>query len=90
MAVPKSLAQAANVPATGETALGECHKRAKSGSQKTPSVRPGTGRGANTGGQEPGSDKRQEIQGNEEASLKSVALKRALVKRAANQRPTEE
>lgn len=63
MAVPKSLAQAANVPVTVETALGECHKRARSGSQKTPSVRPGTGRGADTGGQEPGSDKSRKSRG---------------------------
>lgn len=57
-----------NVPGMAVTASGECNKRATAEPGETQRVRLDTGRGANTEGQEPGSEKREKIQGIE-ASL---------------------
>lgn len=60
---PSPLAQPANVPGMAATASGECNKRATSEPGETQSVRLDTGRGTNTEGQEPGSEKREKNPG---------------------------
>lgn len=57
----------ANVPGMAEA--GSRNERAKPEPWETQSVRLDSGRGANTGTREPGSGKREKIQGNE-ASLR--------------------
>lgn len=76
----------ANVPGMAETV--SANERATPEPQETQSVGLDTGRGANTGTREPGSDKREKIQGNE-ASLKLADLKKELVQSHKSKRPTE-